>query len=360
MNTAASSVTGRRRVLIHKALSADHEVRLIATQRRDHASKLARSAAGDGADAVVVLGGDGTLNEAANGLAGSDTALAVLPGGSTNVFARILGLPDDPIDAVAELMDALDRSSIEPIGLGSVNGRYFLFHCGIGFDAAVVAEVERRGPWKRWAGHPLFIYAAATTWLRGVDRRRAPLEVRCPAADEAGDTAADGTADGDAAADGGPIVDSEHEGSTSNGADGGDPDGDNAGGGGPHGDSAAASEDTVDRGFLAMILNANPYTFLGDRPLDLVPEASLDAPLAAVTVTDLSLSRLLPLVGRALGSGDVRGCRGVRVRTGLRSATVHADPPVPYQIDGDHLGSGRRFEIRWAPEALNLVVPPRS
>ena len=342
MNTAASSVTGRRRVLIHKALSADHEVRLIATQRRDHASKLARSAAGDGADAVVVLGGDGTLNEAANGLAGSDTVLAVLPGGSTNVFARILGLPDDPIDAVAELLDALDRSSIEPIGLGSVNGRYFLFHCGIGFDAAVVAEVERRGPWKRWAGHPLFIYAAATTWLRGVDRRRAPLEVRGPAADETGDTAAGDTADGDAAAEGGPIVDSERDGSTSNGADGGDPDG-----------------GTVDRGFLAMILNANPYTFLGDRPLDLVPEASLDAPLAAVTVTDLSLSRLLPLVGRALGSGDIRGCRGVRVRTGLRSATVHADPPVPYQIDGDHLGSGRRFEIRWAPEALNLVVPPR-
>lgn len=300
-------MTGRRRVLIHKALSADHEVRLIATQRRGHASKLARSAAGDGADAVVVLGGDGTLNEAANGLAGSDTALAVLPGGSTNVFARILGLPDDPIDAVAELLDALDRSSVEPIGLGSANGRYFLFHCGIGFDAAVVAEVERRGPWKRWAGHPLFIYAAATTWLRGVDRRRAPLEVRGPAADS----------------------------------------------GGPDGDE-------VDRGFLTMILNANPYTFLGDRPLDLVPEASLDAPLAAVTVTDLSLSRLLPLVGRALGSGDVRGCRGVRVRTGLRSATVDADPPVPYQIDGDHLGSGRRFDIRWAPEALKLVVPPRS
>ena len=340
MNTAASSVTGRRRVLIHKALSADHEVRLIATQRRDHASKLARSAAGDGADAVVVLGGDGTLNEAANGLAGSDTALAVLPGGSTNVFARILGLPDDPIDAVAELLDALDRSSIEPIGLGSVNGRYFLFHCGIGFDAAVVAEVERRGPWKRWAGHPLFIYAAATTWLRGVDRRRAPLEVRGPAADES---------DGGTAAGGGA---SEREGSTSNGTEGGGPDGDNADGGDP-------DDGTVDRGFLAMILNANPYTFLGDRPLDLVPEASLDAPLAAVTVTDLSLSRLLPLVGRALGSGDVRGCRGVRVRTGLRSATVDADPPVPYQIDGDHLGSGRRFDIRWAPEALNLVVPPR-
>ena len=108
-----------------------------------------------------------------------------------------------------------------------------------------------------------------------------------------------------------------------------------------------------------MILNANPYTFLGDRPLDLVPEAALDTPLAAVTVNDLSLRRLLPLVGRALGSGDVRDCQGVQVRTSLRSATVEADPPVPYQIDGDHLGSGRRFEIRWTPKALNLIVPER-
>lgn len=313
MNTAASSVTGRRRVLIHKALSADHEVRMIATQRRGHASKLARSAAIAGDDAVVVLGGDGTLNEAANGLAGSDTALAVLPGGSTNVFARILGLPDDPIDAVAGLLGALEGFSVEPIGLGSVDGRYFLFHCGIGFDAAVVAEVERRGPWKRWAGHPLFIYAAVTTWLRGVDRRRAPLTVRYPD-DDAGHTAS--------------------------------PDGDPA-------------DDGADRGFVTMILNANPYTFLGDRPLDLVPEAALDTPLAAVTVNDLSLRRLLPLVGRALGSGDVRDCQGVRVRTDLKWATVEADPPVPYQIDGDHLGSGRRFEIRWTPQALNLIVPQR-
>lgn len=315
-------MTGRRRVLIHKALSADHEVRLIATQRRGHASKLARSAAIAGDDAVVVLGGDGTLNEAANGLAGSDTALAVLPGGSTNVFARILGLPDDPIDAVAELLGALEGYSVEPIGLGSVNGRYFLFHCGIGFDAAVVAEVERRGPWKRWAGHPLFIYAAVTTWLRGVDRRRAPLTVRYPDND-AGHEARAGSGDNDGAASGDP-------------ADNGD-----------------------DRGFVTMILNANPYTFLGDRPLDLVPEASLDTPLAAVTVNDLSLRRLLPLVGRALGSGDVRDCQGVQVRTSLRSATIEADPPVPYQIDGDHLGSGRRFEIRWTPKALNLIVPQR-
>ena len=79
VNTSASSVTARARVVIHKALSADHEVVIKETNRRGHAARLAQGAAADGLDAVVVLGGDGTLNEAANGLAGSPTALAVLP-----------------------------------------------------------------------------------------------------------------------------------------------------------------------------------------------------------------------------------------------------------------------------------------
>ena len=154
VNSAASSVTGRRRVVIHKALSADHEVTLAETARRGHATRLARSAASEGTDVVVVLGGDGTLNEAANGLAGTDTALAALPGGSTNVFARIIGLPDDPIEAAGQLLDALDRDAITRIGLGAVDGRYFLFHCGIGFDAAVVEQVRAVAPGSAGPGIP--------------------------------------------------------------------------------------------------------------------------------------------------------------------------------------------------------------
>ncbi len=132
VNSSASSVTPRTRVVIRKALSADHDVEVAETNRRDHATSLARGAAHDGVDVVVVLGGDGTLNEAANGLAGSDTALATLPGGSTNVFARTIGLPNDPIEATSDLLDALARGSIRPVGLGNVNGRYFLFHTGRG------------------------------------------------------------------------------------------------------------------------------------------------------------------------------------------------------------------------------------
>jgi hypothetical protein len=96
----------------------------------------------------------------------------VLPGGSTNVFARILGVPNDPVPAADLMADAIKRESTRRVGLGSVNGRYFLFHVGIGFDAAVVEQVERRSELKRYAGHPLFVYAAFVTWFRHYDRRR--------------------------------------------------------------------------------------------------------------------------------------------------------------------------------------------
>src|SRR6202165_4575750 len=138
VNASASAVTPRGRVVIQKALAADHEVTVSETSRRGHAARLAQGAAADGLDAVVVLGGDGTLNEAANGLAGSKTALGVLPGGSTNVFARTIGMTNDPIEATGEMLTALSRHSMRRIGLGNVNGRYFLFHVGLGFDAAVV------------------------------------------------------------------------------------------------------------------------------------------------------------------------------------------------------------------------------
>ena len=180
VNPYSSSVTARSRVVIRKALSGDHDVTLAETSRRGHASRLAQGAAADGTDVVVALGGDGTVNEAANGLAGSDTALAVLPGGSTNVFARTIGLPNDPIEATAVLLEALEARSIHRVGLGSVNGRYFCFHVGIGYDAAVVEQVESRSGLKRYASHPLFVYSAVDTWFRHYDHKRPRFTVRFP------------------------------------------------------------------------------------------------------------------------------------------------------------------------------------
>ena len=165
VNSFASSVTARNTVVVHRRLSRGHDVELVETNRRGHATRFAHDAARRGVDVVVGFGGDGTLNEVATGIAGTDTALGVLPGGSTNVFARTIGMPNDPVEAVELLAGGIDAADFRPIGLGKVNGRFFCFHTGIGFDAAVVERVERRASLKRWLGHPLFISAGVTTWL---------------------------------------------------------------------------------------------------------------------------------------------------------------------------------------------------
>jgi diacylglycerol kinase family enzyme len=310
VNSSASSVTPRSRVVIQKALSADHDVSLAETSRRGHATRLAQGAAAAGADVVVVLGGDGTLNEAANGLAGSRCALAALPGGSTNVFARSIGLPNDPIEATGVLLDALSRRSIERVGLGSVNRRYFLFHTGVGFDAAVVAQVERRAGLKRYAGHPLFVYAAFDTWLRHYDRSRPRFAVHV----EDGDRDRDGDGRGD--------------------------------------------EEVIDDAYLTIVLNSSPYTFLGNRPLDLAPEATLDRGLATVTLRTMAFARTLRIIGSALGSGRaLRRSRWVDYRTDLDGLRISGYGPVPYQVDGDYLGDTESLTFRHEPNILDLVLP---
>ncbi len=303
VNTSASSVTARARVVIQKALSADHEVSLRETNRRGHATRLALGAAADGLDAVVVLGGDGTLNEAANGLAGSSTALGVLPGGSTNVFARTIGMANDPVEATSQLLSALAVKSIDKVGLGQANGRYFLFHAGIGFDAAVVARVERLSYLKRYAGPFLFIMSALSTWVNGYDRRHPAFWLEA-------------TRDG------------------------------------------AVPEMTVTDGYFCICLNTDPYTFLGKRPIRVAPGASLETPLTIVTLRKLALSTLLPVLVSALGNGSRVGrSRHVSMLADVQSATLKGHRPVPFQLDGDYVGQSGSIEVRWARDALYLVRP---
>jgi len=298
VNPSASSVTARGRVVIAKALSADHEVTVVETARRGHATRLARSAAEAGVDVVVVLGGDGTLNEAANGLAGTATALAALPGGSTNVFARTLGLPDDPIEATGQLLDALAAGSIHRVGLGSVNGRWFLFHTGIGFDAAVVAAVERRGALKRWANHVLFGWAALTTWLRGYDRSRPRFAVEVP---------------------GRPMIEDAR---------------------------------------FTVCLNTDPYTYVGTRPFTIAPDATLDRPLVLVTLRSLDVVPVARIMASALGSGErLRRDPSVVYQTDVVEAEIVGYGPIPHQVDGDYLGDVERLSLRHEPDVLSLVMP---
>ncbi len=296
VNSFASSVTARNTVVIQRRLGRDHEVELVETNRRGHATRFAFDAARRNVDVVVGFGGDGTLNEVATGIAGTDTALGVLPGGSTNVFARTIGLPNDPVAAAELLAGGIDAGDLRPIGLGRVNGRFFCFHTGIGYDAAVVAAVERRAGMKRWLGHPLFITAAVSTWLRGYDRAEPHFRVR---------------------------------------TDGG----------------------VVDDGYFTIVLNTNPYTYLGNRPLDLSHAATLDRGLVAVTFRTMKATAILRSLVGALRGGGVERTDYLDEQIDLDELIIEGTVPFPYQVDGDYLGEADRLQFQHVPNAVHLVFP---
>jgi diacylglycerol kinase (ATP) len=118
--------------------NAGRTVALAATPSAGAAQTIAAQAAADGYDVVIAAGGDGTINEVVNGLAGTAAALATLPLGTMNVWARELGLPLQPRQAAAELL----KWPIRTIDLGRADQRYFLLMAGVGFDAAITAAID--------------------------------------------------------------------------------------------------------------------------------------------------------------------------------------------------------------------------
>lgn len=307
VNSFASSVTARNTVIIHRILARHHDVQVVETNRRGHATRFAQDAARRGLDLVIAFGGDGTLNEVATGVAGTATALGVLPGGSTNVFARTIGLPNDPVTAAESLVDGLadPEQCLRPIGLGRVNGRFFCFHTGVGYDAAVVRAVESRASLKRWAGHPLFIYAALSTWLAGYDRKSPHFSVTVPR-------------------------------------------------------SATDPERTVTDGYFSIVLNTNPYTFLGNRPLDLSPKAGLNQPLVVITFRTMSARAIVGSLTGALRGDGIRPDDHVSIFDNVQELVIENQRPFPYQVDGDYLGESSRLHFEHVPEAARLLFPPNS
>jgi diacylglycerol kinase family enzyme len=217
------------------------------------------------------------------------------------VFARTIGLPNDPVAAVELLAVGIDQGDFRPIGLGQVNGRFFCFHTGVGFDAAAVALVERHASWKRWLGHPMFIGAGLTTWARGYDRSRPHFRV-------------------------------------------------------------VTGDRVVEDGYFTIVLNTNPYTYLADRPLDLSHAATFDRGLVAVTFRTMKARAILRSVFGALRGGGVQPSPEVDEQVDLEHLAIEAGgsaAPFPYQVDGDYLGEVTRLEFRHVPDAVRLVFPSR-
>src|SRR5271170_3417026 len=166
VNPYATTVSDRLRHLVVYALQGRFEVDAVDTEARGHATELCREAAHEGYDVVVAFGGDGTVNEAANGLLGSPTPLCCLPGGSANVFGKMLGIPGDVVDATEHLLAMADDWRPRKVDLGVVNGRCFTFASGLGLDASVVERVDANPRMKARLGPYFFTWVAVTTFMR--------------------------------------------------------------------------------------------------------------------------------------------------------------------------------------------------
>jgi diacylglycerol kinase family enzyme len=299
VNPAASSMTPRRRVRIQRALGRQHRLEVAETSSRGHATRIARAAARDGIEVVVVAGGDGTLNEAADGLAGTDTALAPLPLGSTNVFARTVGMRNRLDPALDQLLTGIEHHSFRRVGLGCGNGRHFLFHLGAGYDAEVIEQVERHARLKRHLAHPTFAVTAVTTFFRGYDRTTPQYRVEGP----------DGSVIGD--------------------------------------------------GYYAIVSNTTPYVFFGPRPMTVTRAAGFDHKLAFTMFRRLDAGVLLPAVASSLARGKhLEKDERIAQLADVDALTFIAnDGPFPWQVDGDYLGEVERLDVRYVPDALTLLIP---
>ena len=296
VNSFATSVTPRNTVQVHQYLARHHDVQVVETSERGHATRFAADAVLRGMDAVIAFGGDGTVNEVATGLAGGNTALGVLPGGSTNVFARSLGMANDPLLAVTQLAAGIDGGLIAPIGLGEANGRFFTFHAGIGFDAQVVRQVERTFSFKRLVGQPLFAYSALKTWFVDYDRKY------------------------------------------------------------PH-FTAEIDGRKVPNGFFTIVLNTNPYTYVGKRAIELSRAASLEKRLVAITFRRLSTPLMLRTIWDAMRNGGIAARRGIDITEDVEQVVFDFPAPFGYQLDGDFIGEATTLTVRHRAEALRLIKP---
>ena len=297
VNPHATAVSDRLRTVVLSALASRFELEAVTTRARGHATELGFMAASGGYELVVTLGGDGTVNETANGLAGSATPLCPLPGGSANVFCKLLGIPGEIVDATEQLLGRADDWRVRRLDLARANGRCFTFSAGVGIDASVVRVVDARPGLKARYGPSFFTAAALWTFARHYLRDPPRMRV---------------SADGNTFS-----------------------------------------------GITAVVQNGGHYTYFNDRPIDLAPGASLDGGRLAGAVLRRGSPLDVPsLLWRgASRSGALARHRQVDAFTTATGVTVEAADgrPLPLQLDGDYIGELERVEFDLQPGALSVV-----
>jgi diacylglycerol kinase family enzyme len=298
VNPYATTVSDRLRNLVVYALESRYAVEAVDTEKPSHATQICREAAQEGYDVVVAFGGDGTVNEAANGLAGSDTPLTCLPGGATNVYCRTLGIPGDVVDATEHLLGMADDFHPRRVDLGTVNERYFTFSSGVGLDASVVERVDAHPYRKARFGEWYYTYAAISTFNKRYLVK--PPHVR------------------------------------------------------------VSIGETESSGVTVVVQNSDPYTYFGSRPIRICEDAALDNGTLGITVLRRATPLELPTVLWRAFSGKaatVARHRQIEAFTGVPEARIEAidDRPFPVQVDGDFIGRFESVRYGVAPGALAVV-----
>ncbi|HEX4249620.1 MAG TPA: diacylglycerol kinase family protein [Pseudonocardia sp.] len=306
VNPQATSTTSAGRELLARALASELKLDVLQTQYRGHAAEATAAAARAGVELVIAHGGDGTVNEVVNGLlearppvAGRPDAdaplLAVVPGGSANVFARALGLPKDPLEATSVILYALAERRTRTVGLGKADDRWFTFNAGLGWDADVVASVERARARGHEASPTRYARTALRHYLRQLRQPRS-LTIELP------------------------------------------------------------GEEPQSELRLAMVCATDPWTYLGSRPVRTNPGSGGTDGLALFALRSLAPRVVLPLIREILRKqGDPNG-PNILSRDELPLIRVISDTPVALQVDGDYLGERSEVEFVSVPRALRVVV----
>ena len=294
-NPRGGSVSPRVREVIVKALAADFKLEVVDTAARDHATELSRDAVDRDFDTVLAFGGDGTINEAAQGLVGTDVALGALPGGSTNVMVRSLGVPQNPVEATAFVASRIRSRTTRRINVGQIDDRYFLFSAGMGLDGEIVKRVEAepkmRPSDREWVFFSEALKAAITEY-RGID----------------------------------PWITVDVEGTAQR------------------------------RVVTALCCNARPFTYFKRFPIDACPRARLDAGVDVVGFTRVRAITIPRIAWAFFVSRSHIDWRNTLYLHDVASASLSADRLLPVQVDGDYIGDRRNGRVRVVRDSLELVI----
>jgi diacylglycerol kinase family enzyme len=305
INPYATTVSDRLKNLVVYALQGRFEVETVATEAQNHATEIGREVRDHGYDVVVAFGGDGTLNEVANGLAGTDVPVSVLPGGSTNVVCRTLGIPNDVVDATEHLLTLADEWSPRKIDLGRADERYFVFSCGVGIDATVVKRVDAHPRLKSKAGPYYYTWSAVSAFYRSYLHNPVRLRVET--------------------------------------------------------DGGGAAE-----GITALAQNSDPFTYFASRPVRVCENVAIDDGTLSVGVLERAAQRDMPSLIPKLFSESHPAAHHRRIEhfddvheatvTSISTGPDDALRPFPVQLDGDYIGEATRLELRVEPGALTVVA----